>query len=88
MTYDENNIFANHLNRSRRLVLVVWVALGFASAALTPGSSIAVGHPWTATGGRIGTTLATELARRDARYGLVSICAAGAMAGAFLLERS
>ncbi len=27
-------------------------------------------------------------ARRDARYGLVSICAAGAMAGAFLLERS
>jgi acetyl-CoA acetyltransferase len=51
------------------------------------GSSIAVGHPWSATGGRIITTLANELARRDARYGLVSICAAGAMAGAFLLSR-
>lgn len=52
------------------------------------GSSVAIGHPWSATGGRIVTTLANEMARRDARYGLVSICAAGAMAGAFLLERS
>jgi len=51
------------------------------------GSSIAVGHPWSATGGRILTTLAHEMARRDARYGLISICAAGAMAGAFLLAR-
>jgi acetyl-CoA acetyltransferase family protein len=51
------------------------------------GSSVAVGHPWSATGGRILTTLANEMARRNARYGLVSICAAGAMAGAFLLTR-
>ncbi len=52
------------------------------------GSSVAIGHPWCATGGRIVTTLAYEMARRDVRYGLVSICAAGAMAGAFLLERN
>jgi len=51
------------------------------------GSSIAIGHPWSATGGRVITTLAYEMQRRDARYGLVSICAAGAMAGACLLER-
>jgi acetyl-CoA acetyltransferase family protein len=51
------------------------------------GSSIAVGHPWAATGGRIVTTLANEMVRRDTRYGLISICAAGAMAGAFVLER-
>ncbi|MGH7528313.1 MAG: acetyl-CoA C-acetyltransferase, partial [Gemmatimonadales bacterium] len=51
------------------------------------GSSVAVGHPWAATGGRILTTLANEMARRDARRGLISICAAGAMAGAFLLTR-
>ena len=51
------------------------------------GSSVAVGHPWSATGGRILTTAANELARRDGRYALVSICAAGAMAGAFLLAR-
>lgn len=52
------------------------------------GSSLAVGHPWAATGGRIVTTAAHELARRYGTYALVSICAAGAMAGAFILERA
>lgn len=51
------------------------------------GSSIAVGHPFAATGARIVTTLANEMKRRDARYGLVSICGAGATAGALVLER-
>jgi acetyl-CoA acetyltransferase len=51
------------------------------------GSSIAVGHPFAATGARIITTLANEMARRDSRFGLISICAAGAMAGAMILER-
>ena len=51
------------------------------------GGSIAVGHPWSATGGRVVTTLACEMARRDARFGIASICAAGAMAGALILER-
>lgn len=51
------------------------------------GSSVAVGHPFAATGARIVTTLANELKRRDARYGLVSICGAGATAAALILER-
>lgn len=51
------------------------------------GSSIAVGHPFAATGGRIVTTLANEMKRRNVRYGLVSICAAGGMAAAMILER-
>lgn len=51
------------------------------------GGSIAIGHPFAATGARIVTTLAGEMARRGARYGLVSICAAGAMAAAMILER-
>src|SRR5215831_908931 len=51
------------------------------------GSSVAVGHPWSATGGRILTTLAYEMQRRNVRRGLISICAAGGMAGAFLLSR-
>jgi acetyl-CoA acetyltransferase len=51
------------------------------------GSSVAVGHPWAATGGRILTSLAYEMVRRDARRGLISICAAGGMAGAVLLSR-
>lgn len=52
------------------------------------GSSIAVGHPFAATGGRIVTTLANELKRTGKKYGLVSICAAGAMAAAMILERA
>lgn len=52
------------------------------------GSSIAVGHPFAATGVRIVVTLANELKRRSARYGLLSICGAGATAVAMVLERS
>lgn len=52
------------------------------------GSSIAVGHPFAATGARIVTTLSNEMTRRDARYGVISICGAGATAVAMLLERT
>lgn len=52
------------------------------------GGSIAIGHPFAATGARIVTQLANEMARSDYRYGLVSICSAGATAAAMILERS
>lgn len=59
-----------------------------AAEKLNPlGSSISVGHPFAATGARIVTTLANEMQRRNAKYGLVSVCAAGAMAAAMVLER-
>ena len=51
------------------------------------GGSIAVGHPFGATGGRIVTTLANEMKRRDVQFGLVSVCAQGGMAFAMVLER-
>lgn len=51
------------------------------------GGSIAIGHPFAATGIRILTTVAGEMARQNAQYGLISVCAAGAQAAAFLLER-
>jgi len=51
------------------------------------GGSIAIGHPFGATGGRIVTTLANEMRRRDVQFGLVSICAQGGMAIALVLER-
>src|SRR2546425_656310 len=51
------------------------------------GGSLAIGHPFGATGGRIVTTLAHEMKRRDAPFGLVSICAQGGMAFAMVLER-
>src|SRR5436853_1882496 len=51
------------------------------------GGSIAIGHPFGATGRRIGTTPANEMARRDAQFGLLSICAQGGMGFAMVLER-
>jgi len=51
------------------------------------GGSIAIGHPFGATGGRIVTTLANEMRRRDVQFGLVSVCAQGGMAFAMVLER-
>lgn len=51
------------------------------------GGSIALGHPFGATGARIVTTLANEMKRRDARLGLVSVCAQGGMGFAMVLER-
>jgi acetyl-CoA acyltransferase len=51
------------------------------------GGSIAIGHPFGATGGRLVTTLANEMVRRDVQFGLISICAQGGMGFAMVLER-
>ena len=51
------------------------------------GGSIAIGHPFAATGARLVTTLANEMRRRDVEYGLISICAQGGMGYAMVLER-
>ena len=51
------------------------------------GGSIAIGHPFGATGARLVTTLANEMQRRDVQFGLVSICAQGGMGYAVVLER-
>jgi acetyl-CoA acetyltransferase family protein len=53
----------------------------------TLGGSIALGHPFAATGGRLMMHLASELKRKNLKRGLISICAAGGMAGAMILER-
>ena len=51
------------------------------------GGSIAIGHPFGATGGRVTMTLANEMVRRDVEFGLMTVCAAGGMAFAMVLER-
>jgi acetyl-CoA acyltransferase len=51
------------------------------------GGSIALGHPFGATGARITTTLLDEMGRRDAQYGLMTVCAAGGLGFAMVLER-
>jgi acetyl-CoA acyltransferase len=51
------------------------------------GGAIALGHPLGASGARIMTTLLHELIRRDATFGLQSVCCAGGLATATILER-
>ncbi len=52
------------------------------------GGSLAIGHPFGATGGRILITLCNELARRGGQFGLLTVCAAGGMGHAMVIERS
>ncbi len=52
------------------------------------GGSISIGHPFGATGARITTTLANELARRGGQFGLMTVCAAGGMGFSMVLERA
>ena len=51
------------------------------------GSSLAAGHPFAATGGRIVASLAKMLAERGSGRGLISICAAGGQGIAAIIER-
>ncbi|MGY6550276.1 MAG: acetyl-CoA C-acetyltransferase [Erythrobacter sp.] len=51
------------------------------------GGSIALGHPIGATGSILIGTVIDELERRGGRYGLVTMCAAGGMAPAIIVER-
>jgi acetyl-CoA acyltransferase len=52
------------------------------------GGSIAIGHPFGATGGRLTITLLREMKRRDLDLGLITVCAAGALGFAMVVERT
>jgi acetyl-CoA acyltransferase len=73
--------WAEKLGRSEPLGEVDW------DRTNVMGGSIAIGHPFGATGARLVTTLANEMVRRDVQFGLISICAQGGMGLAMVLER-
>lgn len=52
------------------------------------GGSIAIGHPFGMTGSRLVGTIANEMARRNARYGVVTMCVGGGQGVAALFERT
>jgi len=52
------------------------------------GGSIAIGHPYGMTGSRLVGTLASEMTRRRARYGVVTMCVGGGQGAAALFERA
>ena len=51
------------------------------------GGAIALGHPLGCTGAKLTATILRELARRNARYGLVTMCIGGGMGAAGIFER-
>ncbi len=51
------------------------------------GGAVALGHPIGASGGRLAGTVIRELRRRNARYGLASLCIGGGEAVAAIFER-
>ncbi len=62
--------------------------LGFDADKLNVnGGSIAIGHPIGCTGVRITVTLLHEMKKRNARYGLATLCVSGGMGLALLVER-
>jgi acetyl-CoA acyltransferase len=62
--------------------------LGIPMEKLNPnGGSIAIGHPFGMTGSRLVGTIAHEMARRRARYGVVTMCVGGGQGAAGLFER-
>ena len=68
--------------------LAVMRELDINPALVNPnGGAIALGHPIGASGTRILVTLCYEMIRRDARYGIASLCIGGGMGEALIIER-
>lgn len=78
---DSDTFAREKLNRSAKVGLIDEERIN------VMGGSIAIGHPFGATGTRLLTTLLRELRRRDQGLGLVTVCAAGAMGFAMVVER-
>jgi len=70
-------------------IVAVEKELGIARDRLNVnGGAIAIGHPLAATGTRLTHTLALELRRRNARYGVASACIGGGQGTAILIENT
>ena len=69
--------------------LTVIRQLGLDPARVNPnGGAIALGHPLGCTGAKLTATILRELERRNARYGLVTMCIGGGMGAAGIFERA
>jgi acetyl-CoA acyltransferase len=79
---DSDEFARRELNRDRKVGVIDEDRIN------VMGGSIALGHPFGATGARLTTTLLNEMNRRGAGIGLISVCAAGAMGFAMVVERA
>lgn len=87
LSVDDIDLF--EVNEAFASVPLMWMKeIGVGHSKLNVnGGSIALGHPLGATGARMMTTLLHNLERDNLRYGLQSICCAGGMATATIIER-
>ena len=79
---DSDEFARRELGRDRRVGLID------EDRITVMGGSIALGHPFGATGGRLTVTLLNEMKRRGLGIGLISVCAAGALGFAMVVERT
>lgn len=84
-----NDIDLFEVNEAFAPVPLLWMReMGVSHERLNVnGGAIALGHPLGATGARIMTSLLHEMERRGARLGLQSICCAGGLGTATIIER-
>ncbi|MFB7723550.1 thiolase family protein [Nocardia sp. NPDC056100] len=84
-----NDIDAYEVNEAFAPVPLVWAhELGADPAKLNPrGGAIALGHPLGASGVRILATMLNHLEQTGGRYGLMTMCEAGGLANATIIER-
>jgi acetyl-CoA C-acetyltransferase len=87
LTKDDIDVF--EINEAFAVVVEKFIRdLGLDRAKVNPnGGSIALGHPIGATGAILIGTALDELERTGGRYGLITMCAAGGMAPAVIIER-
>jgi acetyl-CoA C-acetyltransferase len=87
LTIDDIDLF--EINEAFAPVVLAWQRETGADLERTNvnGGAIALGHPLGASGAKLATTLLHELERRDARYGLQTMCEGGGMANATVIER-
>jgi len=78
--FDSDRIARERLGRDRALGLPPEDRIN------VMGGSIAIGHPFGATGGRLTVTLLNEMRRRGEQFGMISVCAAGALGFVMIVE--
>ncbi len=87
LTKDDIDLF--EINEAFACVPVAWMkTLGIPKEKINVnGGAVALGHPLGSTGGILLATMINELERRDAKYGLITLCAALGMSHAMVVER-
>ncbi|MFD6354904.1 thiolase family protein [Nocardia tengchongensis] len=87
LSIDDIDVY--EVNEAFAPVPLVWAReLGADPAKLNPrGGAIALGHPLGASGGRILATMLNHLEQTGGRYGLMTMCEAGGLANATIIER-